>query len=211
MPFVNYEGIAAPKIGQAMSLGRSHIDPATPMLTFIYYEYVQNGVWVHEERQQVLVENTHFSLDAPRGVITLLAHAFWYTLGLWRAADNQEELLYKGHVKAPQRVEFTFDYYKPADVGITTDKTQIVGDGVEQVIITVYTDEDTEAVIAVMKDGEKIGSWTIPITAGSGTKTITSTVTGTYTLTADTTVLNAQDLPKYQSNIDNPQAIVEVV
>ncbi|MHA2265173.1 MAG: hypothetical protein ACXAEN_22490, partial [Candidatus Thorarchaeota archaeon] len=79
------------------------------------------------------------------------------------------------------------------------------------VIITVYTDEDTEAVIAVMKDGEKIGSWTIPITAGSGTKTITSTVTGTYTLTADITVLNAQDLPKYQPDIDNPQAVVEVV
>jgi len=94
-----------PRLGQPCALGRGHVDNVVS--TFHYHELV-NGQVV--ERQQELVEGAHFILDAPTGRITLLEHGLWDTLGTWRAGDRIEPLLYKGRMRAPDRLVVTFEH-----------------------------------------------------------------------------------------------------
>jgi len=100
-----------------MSLQRSNIDPAIITLTFHYEELTPtDGIWIVEPRQQVLEEGIHYSLDARKGQIILLAHPFWQQIGYWRVNDRQEPLLYKGQVQHPQRIEFSYEYHRPEEI-----------------------------------------------------------------------------------------------
>jgi hypothetical protein len=103
-----------------MSLGRGHIDPATLVLTFHYQEKQENGgIWSTVDLEQVLIEGTHFSLNARDGQFTLLPHAFWDSESAWRAGDRPNDpLLYKGQVKHPQRISAEFEYYAPEPVQV---------------------------------------------------------------------------------------------
>jgi hypothetical protein len=130
MPFQSLENLAKPRIGQAMSLGRGHIDPATLVLTFHYQENQQNGgTWSTVDLEQELTEGTHYSLNARDGQITLLPHAFWQSESTWRAGDRVEPLLYKGRVKHPQRIDAAFEYYEPEPVTMLKDLTPLGASG----------------------------------------------------------------------------------
>lgn len=119
MPFQSLNNLAKPRIGQAMSLSRGHIDPATLAVEFHYQEKVDTGgVWATVEHGYVLTEGTHFSLNVRDGTITLLPHAFWQSESTWRAGDRVEPLLYKGSVKHPQRISAEFEYYAPESVQV---------------------------------------------------------------------------------------------
>lgn len=117
MPFEIHASFTQARIGRPISLGRDHIDPAVIVLTFVYQELVkQEGLWVIQEKQQVLERDTHYKMDRRRGVIMLIDHPFWQQEGRWRAADRVEPLLYKGEVKHPQRIDFDYEYYTPQEV-----------------------------------------------------------------------------------------------
>ena len=122
MPFQSLENLAKPRIGQAMSLGRGHIDLATLVIEFHYQEKGSTGdIWTTVEHGYVLTEGTHFNLNAREGQITLLPHAFWDSESTWRAGDRIELLLYKGQVKHPQRISAEFEYYTPEPVQVVED------------------------------------------------------------------------------------------
>jgi len=115
--FEQYQSFTSAGIGVPMSLHRSHLDSAFITLTFHYSELVLEGDgWVAKEWAQALVQGTHYSLNARDGQITLLDHPFWQQEGHWRAADRIEPLLYKGQVKHPQRIEFSYEYYTPTPI-----------------------------------------------------------------------------------------------
>lgn len=126
--FIEQQSFFKAQIGEPISLQRSHIDLATLILTFVYQELVDDGkVWQTVERQQVLVQNKHYRIDKRRGVIELLDDLFWNTKGLWRAGDHTEPLLYKGHVKHPQRIEFSYEHFAPEEVEIVGEKDEQTG------------------------------------------------------------------------------------
>ena len=126
--FVQHGSFAKPRIGKPMGLQRGHIDHATLTLTFIYYELVHDGaIWENVERQQVLVLNQHYRIDKRKGIVELLDDPFWHTLGLWRAGDREEELLYKGRVKHPQRIDFAYEHYTPEPVNVLGDASELTG------------------------------------------------------------------------------------
>jgi len=116
MPFEIYQSFMAGRIGRPISLHRGYIDPALVTLTFHYSELVLDGIWVVQERQQILEEGVHYNLSARDGQITLLDHPFWQQEGRWQAADRIEPLLYKGQVQHPQRIEFDYEYYTPIPI-----------------------------------------------------------------------------------------------
>jgi len=116
MPFETYQSFTGARVGRPMSLHRGHLDPALVTLTFQYSELVLDGIWVVQERQQVLEQGVHYNLNARDGQITLLDHPFWQQEGLWRAADRIEPLLYKGQIQRPQRIEFSYEYYTPIPI-----------------------------------------------------------------------------------------------
>ena len=124
MPFQSLENPAKPRIGQAMSLGRGHIDPATGQVELHYQEKVDTGwTWATVEHGYVLTEGTHYDLNSRDGQITLLPHAFWDSESTWTPGDRVEPLLYKGAVKHPQRISATFEYFKPEPVEVLKDMT----------------------------------------------------------------------------------------
>lgn len=167
-----------PRIGQGMALGKAHVSNVTAV-----FHYQEVGQPDHEV---VLIEGTHYSLDAATGRITLLPHALWDTLGYWRAGDREEPLLYKGQVKSPQDVSVTFDYWEPVAVSISTQKNG------STLTIDVTADEDGDIPIAVT-NGKKIGSFSVPVSGGAGQHVMTigaNVLGGTYTFSADTDVLD---------------------
>jgi len=119
MPFQSLDTLNKPRIGQAMCLGRGHIDPATLALTFHYQEKQESGgVWFAVDLEQVLTEGAHYSLNARDGQITLLPHGFWDSESTWRQGDREEPLLYKNVVKHPQRISVSFEYFAPESVKV---------------------------------------------------------------------------------------------
>lgn len=117
MGFVRHQSFTKARIDRPISLGRTQIDPAVITLTFVYQEPVQqDGVWVVQEKQQLLQRDVHYKLDRRRGIIMLIDHPFWQQKGRWRAADRVEPLLYKGQVKHPQRIDFDYEHYAPKEV-----------------------------------------------------------------------------------------------
>ena len=131
MPFQSLESLNKPRIAQAMSLGRGHIDPATIDLMFHYQEKQENGgVWSTVALEQELTEGIHYSLNARGGQITLLPHTFWDSESTWRAGDRPDDpLLYKGWVKHPQRISAQFEYFAPESVELLKDMTQFGAGG----------------------------------------------------------------------------------
>lgn len=128
MPFIQHASFAKPRIGKPISLQRNHQDLATLTLTFVYQEQRHDGkLWREVERQEVLVQNQHYRIDRKRGVIELLPDAFWQQMGPWRAADCWEPLLYKGMVKHPQRLEFSYEHYTPEGVEVLGEKDPETG------------------------------------------------------------------------------------
>lgn len=135
MPFQSIDTLNKPRIGQAMSLGRGHIDPATLTLTFHYQEKQESGgVWSTVDLEQALTEGVHFSLNARDGQITLLPHAFWDSESTWRAGDRTEPLLYKDQVKHPQYISGGFEYYEPESVRVLQDMSQFGALGRQAVV-----------------------------------------------------------------------------
>ena len=184
-----------PRIGQAISLSRGHVDNLT--LTFHYQELIAGQV---VEREQKLTEAVHFSLDAPTGRVTLLSHALWDTMGTWRAGDRSEPLLYKGQVKAPQYIAAAFDYYAPGETVITTDKAQVYQ---EALTLTVTSEVDGDVPVAIHSDGRKVGAVNVAVSGGQGEHSMTvgaGVPAGRYTLSADRDVLDPEwSLPLYGS------------
>ena len=128
MPFIQHDSFAKPRIGKSISLQRGHLDTGTLTLTFIYHEHKHDGkLWREIEQQQVLIQNQHYRIDKRRGVIELLNHSFWETMGLWRAADCIDPLLYKGQVKHPQRLEFSYEHFAPEEVEVMGEKNPVTG------------------------------------------------------------------------------------
>lgn len=201
-----------PRIGQASSLGVGNVDAFSLSAVFHYEELVQVGqLWQPQPRQQELVAGTHFTGNPAQGTMTLLDHPFWQTEGLWRAADREEPLLYKGAVKAPQYIEATFDYYAPARVTVTADKQVLIGDGVDELTFTAECEDSSVATIPLAvydEAGVKVG--TLQVTGGS--KVIKSTWTGSYSIQADRDQLDPTwNLPVFGQAIENGSVEVEVV
>ena len=206
------EATVKPRVGQPCSLSVGHVDPSSLTAVFHYEELVQVGqLWQPQPRQQALVAGAHFTGSAAKGTITLLGHPFWQILGLWRAADREEPLLYKGQVKAPQRIEVSFNYYAPAQVTVTADKAKIVGDGADELTLTVECEDTmvTTIPLAVYDEGEdKVG--VLQVTGG--TKVIKSTWKGRYRIEADRDVLDPiWNLPVFGPALENGSLEVEVV
>jgi len=182
------------------------------MAVFHYEELVlADGVWLAHPCQQALVVGTHFDLDSTNGTVVLLDHPFWQTEGLWRAADREEPLLYKGQVSAPQRIEVTFDYYVPAQVTVQSDKKTLTGDGVDELTLTVTCEDATVGMVPLAVyngDGDKVG--TLQVTGGS--KVIKSTWKGHYRIEADRDVIDSTwSLPVFGPALENGSVEVEVV
>ncbi len=128
MPFIQHASFAKPRIGKPISLQRNHQDLATLTLTFVYQEQRHDGkLWREVEQQEVLIQTQHYRIDKRRGIIELLPDPFWQTKGLWRAADYSEPLLYKGQVKHPQRLEFSYEHYAPEEVEVIGKKDELTG------------------------------------------------------------------------------------
>jgi hypothetical protein len=180
-------------------------------LIFHYQELVNvGGTWQSQPGQQALAEDTHFSLDAAAGTVALLDHPFWSTPGLWRAADREESLLYKGQVKAPQYIAASFEHYAPAAVTVKADKSSIVGDGSDPLTITVTCEDQavSQVPVAVYNgDGEKVGT----IQVSGGQRTITSNHADTYQLEPDRDVMDPTwNLPMFGQAVERGSATVEV-
>jgi len=121
MPFQSLDSLNKPRIGQAMSLGRGHIDPDPTKFTFTFHYQARQesgGVWFTVDLEQELTEGVHYSLNVRDGTITLLPHAFWDSESTWRAGDRIEPLLYKDRVKHPQYISGSFEYYEPESVEV---------------------------------------------------------------------------------------------
>ena len=208
-----------PQLNRAMALGVTWVDATTLSLTFHYQELVeQGGFWQVEARQQVLVEGQHYSVDEARGQITLLDDPFWQQDGYWRSApyerrgqiiDQPEPLLYKGLVKQPQYIEANFEYWRPGNVTMLLNKTQISGDGVDEVVVTVECDDPgvSEVPIAITRAGTKIGTMTMPV----GEQAITARVAGWYNLDTDHDDKDELGRSRFTQQEESPAACVEVV
>jgi len=211
--------VIKPRLGDAMSLGVSWVDAATLVLTFHYQELVEQvGIWQTVERQQVLVEGQHYSIDEAKGQITLLVDPFWQQEGYWRSApyerhgeiiDQPESLLYKGSVKYPQYIEADFDYWHPSSVIISLDKTQIAGDGADEATVTVTCDDPSvsEVPVAITKTGQKIGTMMLPV----GEQAITAQVVGRYDLDPDHDDKDAHGRSRFTRGPEAPVSYLEVV
>jgi len=98
-----------PKLARPCAIGRAPVNDVA--VTFVYQEQREDGgVWRSAETQKPLSEGVHYELDAATGRITLLEHGLWLKEGRWRAGDCIEPLLYRGQVKAPQRLVVTFEH-----------------------------------------------------------------------------------------------------
>ena len=203
------ETIIQPRIDQPCSLGVGHVDASSLTAVFHYEEQVQGNQ--PQPRQQELVAGAHFTGNAAQGTITLLDDPFWQTDGLWRAADREEPLLYKGQVKAPQYIWASFDYYAPAQVMVTADKKVLAGDGVDELTLTVECEDATVSTIPLAVyngDVDKVG--TLQVTGGS--KVIKSTWTGRYRIQADPDQLDPTwNLPVFGMAAENGSVSVEVI
>lgn len=198
-----------PRLGEACSLTRGHVDADTLTLTLHDYEYEQvEDIWTRVEQTSVLVEGTHFSLDAARGLVMLLEHDIWNTLGRWQSADRQEPLLYKGQLKAPHYIQAQFDHYAPAQVTVSVDKRSIVGDGVDALTLTANAEDGSSPVpiAAFNGDGEQFASLSV-----DGSRELKATLQGMYRLEANRTVLDPTwGLPVYAPAVENGSVTVEV-
>lgn len=183
------EAAIKPRIGEACSLGGAHVANVT--LAFFYGELVKNGNWQEVEQQAPLFEGVHYSLDAAKGQVTLLADPLWATMGHWRAADREDTLLYKGRVTAPQRVVATFDAYIPTDVVITVDKTEVSDED-----LTITVGGGAAVPVAIYAEEGRIGSLIIN---GSHVMAVGANVPrGKYSLEPDRTVLDpVWNLPQF--------------
>jgi hypothetical protein len=124
--FIQHSSITSAEVGKPMCLHRGNIDPATLKLTFIYFEYAQEGnIWRYVQDEEPLMLNKHFRLDKRKGIIELLDHPLWKQEGHWRAADRVEPLLYKGQVKWPQVILFEYEHYAPEEVEQSKYKEEV--------------------------------------------------------------------------------------
>ena len=206
------EVAVTPRVDQPYSLGAGHVDPSSLVAVFHYTELVQVGqLWHPQSRQQTLVVGTHFTGNPAQGAITLLDDSFWQTMGLWRAGDREEPLLYKGQVKAPQYIAASFEYYAPAQVTVQADKQTLTGDGVDELTLTVECEDATVTTVPLAVyngDGDKVG--TLQVTGS--TKIIKSTWIGRYRIEADRDVLDPTwNLPVFGPAPENGSVEVEVV
>lgn len=178
-----------PRLGREMALGCSLV--SNVIATFYYQEVGQ------PEHQDVLVENTHYSLADRTGQIELLPHALWDTMGYWRAGDREETLLYKGQVKAPQRVEVSFDFFDPVDV---TLGGSLVG---STLTIDLTAEADGDVVLAAYGAEGKIGTLTVAVAGGVGQHVMTigaNVPADAYTITTDPDTLDpAWGVPTHQT------------
>lgn len=89
--------------------------------------------------------------------------------------------------------EFSFTHFVAVEVRIEADKAQIAADGVEQVTLAITCEDtaETEVVLAVYHNGEKLGTLEAAIRGGAGSKPVTIGVAGTYEYKADLDTLDA--------------------